>query len=253
MGIAAGLATRLEDSHIADAKDLEWDMNHANAEPEWVLPVRWISTVPLEEAVWKKGMFANQISACRLRDSFTLENLHSAFGVDESTASGIEAVNTVDDHRKQIDDPNLQAAFDAIIDQTTALSPGVTIVPGRFYIAECVSPLDLALSDRSTKCIQGYMGMETPTTPMVQSVPHLDLMSLMSLIRYGSGTKTATILPPAKPATRFQQTQEALDVILEHQSAERTIAEARNLWFTLNDCAIATGCRKPSGASPKAL
>lgn len=135
VGIATGPATRFEDSHIADAKDLEWDMNHANGEPEWVLPVRWISTVPLEEAVWKKGMFANQNSACRLRNSFTLENLYAAFGVDDSTASGIEAVSTVDDHREQIDDPGLQAAFDAIIDQTTALSPEVTIVPRKFYIA----------------------------------------------------------------------------------------------------------------------
>ena len=183
VGIATGPATGFEDSHIADAKDLEWDMNHANGEPEWVLPVRWISTVPLEEAVWKKGMFANQISACGLRNSFTLENLYAAFGVDDSTASGIEAVSTVDDHREQIDDPGMQAAFDAVIDQTTALSPEVTIVPGRFYIAECVSALDLALSDRSPKCIRGYVGMETPTTPMVQSVPHLDLMSLMSPIR----------------------------------------------------------------------
>lgn len=53
---------------------------HDNADPdddptEYVVPVRWISTRPREHAVWRKGMFANQNSACKLRNRYTLEVL----------------------------------------------------------------------------------------------------------------------------------------------------------------------------------
>src|SRR5665647_1894274 len=42
------------------------------------------ATVPKSQAVWQKGMFANQNSGARLRNSFTLGILHGAFpGIDE--------------------------------------------------------------------------------------------------------------------------------------------------------------------------
>ena len=56
---------------------------HPNGEPEVVVPVRWIKTVPSTQAVWEKGMFANQNSACKLRNRFTLDRLLPAFGLDE--------------------------------------------------------------------------------------------------------------------------------------------------------------------------
>jgi hypothetical protein len=34
------------------------------------------------EAIWQKGMFANQNTVVRLRDPFTLERLMEAFGLD---------------------------------------------------------------------------------------------------------------------------------------------------------------------------
>ena len=50
---------------------------------EWVLPVRWTVSVPKDEAYWEKGMFANQNSACKLRQEFTLDRLAKHFGLEE--------------------------------------------------------------------------------------------------------------------------------------------------------------------------
>ena len=52
---------------------------HDNGEPEVIVPVEWIATVPATQAVWEKGMFANQNSACKLRSRFTLDRLLGAF------------------------------------------------------------------------------------------------------------------------------------------------------------------------------
>jgi len=49
---------------------------------EWVVPVRWFTSVPVEQAYWEKGMFANQNSACKLRQEFTLERLGRHFDLD---------------------------------------------------------------------------------------------------------------------------------------------------------------------------
>lgn len=56
---------------------------HSNGEDEWVLPVTWIKTVSKGDAVWEKGMFANENSACKMRNTFTLGCLHDAFGIPE--------------------------------------------------------------------------------------------------------------------------------------------------------------------------
>ena len=50
---------------------------------EWVVPVKWFTTVPAEQAYREKGMFANQNSACKLRQQFTLERLAQHFKVAE--------------------------------------------------------------------------------------------------------------------------------------------------------------------------
>lgn len=54
----------------------------AEGRGEYFLPVRWIDARPVEEAYWEKGMFANQNSACKLRQQFTLERLASHFDID---------------------------------------------------------------------------------------------------------------------------------------------------------------------------
>lgn len=48
---------------------------------EYVVRIKWLKTVPVEKAIWEKGMFANQNSACRLKNRFTLECLYSPFDV----------------------------------------------------------------------------------------------------------------------------------------------------------------------------
>lgn len=48
---------------------------------EYVVPVEWETTRERSNAYWIKGMFANQNSACKLRNRFTLEQLSSAFGL----------------------------------------------------------------------------------------------------------------------------------------------------------------------------
>ena len=50
---------------------------------EYVVRVEWLKTLSKEQAVWEKGMFANQNTVVRLRDPFTLERLVQAFGLDE--------------------------------------------------------------------------------------------------------------------------------------------------------------------------
>jgi len=50
---------------------------------EYVVPVRWIETRSRDDALWVKGMFANQNSACKLRNRFTLEQLALAFHLEE--------------------------------------------------------------------------------------------------------------------------------------------------------------------------
>jgi hypothetical protein len=50
---------------------------------EWVVAVEWQHVVPREQGFWRNGMFANQNSACRLSQQFTIEQVTSAFGIEE--------------------------------------------------------------------------------------------------------------------------------------------------------------------------
>lgn len=49
---------------------------------EWAVPVDWTHTVPKTDAVWRKGMFANQNTVAKLRQAFTIEQVTTAFGLD---------------------------------------------------------------------------------------------------------------------------------------------------------------------------
>ncbi|WP_226346861.1 endonuclease NucS domain-containing protein [Agilicoccus flavus] len=50
---------------------------------EYAVPVRWHEAVPVGQAYWEKGFFANQNSACKLRQEFTLDRLSQHFRVNE--------------------------------------------------------------------------------------------------------------------------------------------------------------------------
>lgn len=49
---------------------------------EFVVPVRWIASNAKAQAYWEKGLFANQNSAGKLRQQFTLDRLVTHFDLD---------------------------------------------------------------------------------------------------------------------------------------------------------------------------
>jgi hypothetical protein len=62
--------------------DLAGGYRHRGVGPEYdeyVVPVEWTKTVDQSDAVWEKGLFANQNSACKLRNRFTVETLERRF------------------------------------------------------------------------------------------------------------------------------------------------------------------------------
>ena len=50
---------------------------------EYVVRVQWTKTVPRSKAIWEKGMFANQNTACALRSSFTRDRVMTRLGLDQ--------------------------------------------------------------------------------------------------------------------------------------------------------------------------
>ncbi len=94
IGTVTGEAMRFDDAVLtvdgADVKmtDLPLHGNYQHADgaddsDEYIVPVEWIVSVPRNEAVWEKGFFANQNSACKLRNRFTLEELARRFNLTE--------------------------------------------------------------------------------------------------------------------------------------------------------------------------
>jgi hypothetical protein len=48
----------------------------------WVVPVEWTHKRQVADAVWQKGLFASQVTVCKLRDERTIELVSQAFGVE---------------------------------------------------------------------------------------------------------------------------------------------------------------------------
>lgn len=75
--------------------DLPLDGNYVYASgDEWVVPVRWLNHRPRDRAFWKTGMFANQNSATKLRNRFTLDQLTAEFGLDDDGAAESNKITT---------------------------------------------------------------------------------------------------------------------------------------------------------------
>ncbi len=74
-----------EEQSLLDQAGLDWWRDAAASEDpevtEMVVPVRWLGTRPLEDAVRGKGLFASQLSACRMRDEHTIKTVEAAFGL----------------------------------------------------------------------------------------------------------------------------------------------------------------------------
>jgi hypothetical protein len=70
---------------ILDAPHLAANMGLGAEDPEqseYLVRVNWVKTVPRDQAYWEAGMFANQNSATKLRQQFTLERLVERFELD---------------------------------------------------------------------------------------------------------------------------------------------------------------------------
>jgi hypothetical protein len=78
VGTTTGTSRPFSESSL-DGLTLRGNYTYAEGDDEWVIPVHWDKTVTRDDAFWEKGMFANQNSACRLRNQFTLERLYAAF------------------------------------------------------------------------------------------------------------------------------------------------------------------------------
>ncbi|WP_292975549.1 endonuclease NucS domain-containing protein [Mycobacterium sp.] len=50
---------------------------------EWIVPVDWEHTVSGDDGIWRTGFFANQNSACKLRNKFTIETLLKDFDLTD--------------------------------------------------------------------------------------------------------------------------------------------------------------------------
>ena len=53
---------------------------------EMVVPVEWLATRPLNQAISEKGLFSSQVTVCKLRDEHTITTVESAFGLAAPTS-----------------------------------------------------------------------------------------------------------------------------------------------------------------------
>lgn len=207
VGVTTGKAQVFENSHIAGVSDLEWDMQHDNGEPEWVLPVTWVETVSLDEAVWKKGMFANQNSACKLRNSFTLSELMDAFGVDEDSTADIQPVSTIEDHRESLESDDLRQAFDQIVDFASGLGDDVTVVPRKFYIAFKTTRNFVCIETQKKKLLL-FLALNPNE---LANDPILESRDVRGIGHFGTGDLEARVTSMADVAQALELIQRAYD------------------------------------------
>lgn len=76
-----GVEQQLADLDLAG--NYSHDGDEADEFAEWAVPVQWVRAVPRDQGFWKTGMFANQNSAAKLRQQFTIEQVLAAFEIAE--------------------------------------------------------------------------------------------------------------------------------------------------------------------------
>lgn len=69
-----------------EATNMGWDADDPEL-CEYLVRVEWIDTRPRENAVWEKGMFANQNVVAKLRQPFTLQRLNEVFDFDDGSSN----------------------------------------------------------------------------------------------------------------------------------------------------------------------
>lgn len=73
------------EKRLLDVKLVAPDMGEHADDPElseYLVRMEWTKTLPAEEAIWEKGMYANQNSATKLRNRFTLDRLAERFSLE---------------------------------------------------------------------------------------------------------------------------------------------------------------------------
>jgi hypothetical protein len=60
-------------------------------ETEWIVPVRWLKTVPADQAITFKGKYGNQNSATKLTHALTRETVLERLGLTEEALDEAEA------------------------------------------------------------------------------------------------------------------------------------------------------------------
>ncbi len=78
-----GKATQLKDLDLKGTYIQEHDIKGEEYE-EWIVPVAWTKTVDQSKALSTPGLFANQNSACKLRNQFTIDEVSKYFGLSET-------------------------------------------------------------------------------------------------------------------------------------------------------------------------
>lgn len=98
MGIVEKTVVPVKDFHIEineekvpiweaplKSKNVEHDRDDLDL-CEYFVKVKWLKTLPKNEAYWEKGMFAIQHTCCRLRHQETRGKLYKHFGIDENVS-----------------------------------------------------------------------------------------------------------------------------------------------------------------------
>lgn len=73
-----GVTTSILQAPLLKATNMGWDADDPE-QCEYLAKVEWLDTRPREEAMWEKGMFANQNVVAKLRHPLTLQRLNESF------------------------------------------------------------------------------------------------------------------------------------------------------------------------------
>lgn len=83
VGTVTGKAQHFAESFLHGISAVRGTYEHDNGEPEYIVPVDWVTTTSMDQALSGVGLFANQNSACKLRDPHTLERCYKFFGLED--------------------------------------------------------------------------------------------------------------------------------------------------------------------------
>jgi hypothetical protein len=78
-----GTAVNILEAPDLKAPNMGWESDDPE-QCEYLARVEWIDTRPREQAIWEKGMFANQNVVAKLRQPFTLQRLNEVFDLGSS-------------------------------------------------------------------------------------------------------------------------------------------------------------------------